>query len=244
MLECTHPSYHFVTYISWKLIGWTLIRVSHPFILSVTVYVAHGVIVVVLGHTYVPITLRLMSAGIIIAMGLILPSHAYSLKHGVSVLISDCIFSCLQFLVFDEVSVPSVYLNVWAVVSAMCWYLLGVLLTIRRYHLLILFSFRLSGASNENNVALIYPSIVWATVRSLLVVSPVVGSTSFVLDSNWIPTDVLWGLVEIEETWPIAFLLACGRCNVSKLVWVGLAVAAASISQKWIIIGIELKLFS
>ena len=243
MLKSAHTSNHLMAYVSWKLIGWTLIGVSDSFILSITVNITHSVIMMVLCHSYVSITLWLVTIVVFIfIMSLILSSHTNSLKHCVSILICNCIFCSLELLIFDEISMASVYLDIWAVVSSMCWYLLSVLLSVGRYQLLVLFTFWLPGACNENNVALVDPSIIWAAVRSLFIVPSVVCSIPFVLDSNWIPTHVLWGLVEIEETWSIAFLLACSRCDVSKLMWIGFVVAA-SVSQEWIIIGIEFQLF-
>jgi len=198
---------------------------------------------VILCHSNISIALRLMSICIItIMMSLILPSHANPLQHRVSILVCNCIFCCLKFLIFDKISMASVDLDIWAVVSTMCWYLLCVLLSIGWYQLFLLFAFWLSGACNENDIALVYSSIVWATVWSLFIVSSVVCTIPFVLNSNWITTHILRGLVEIEKTWPVAFLLARSRCYVSKLVWISFVVAA-SISQERIIICIEFQLF-
>ena len=230
----SHSRNHLMTDISWKFIRWALIRISYPLILGGTIMIAHRVIVMVLCNTNISIALRHSDVFVIVVCVVLSSSYTNALHHWVTILVSNSVFGCLEFLVFDEVGVSSVHLDVWAVVSTVRLNLLCILFPVGLYQLFFFITLWLSWSSDENDIALVDSSIIGAAMWPLFIISSVIGPTSLILYSNWIPTHVLWRLVEIEKTWPIALRLTSCSSNVSKLMRVRLVVT--SISHKRIIV--------
>ena len=231
----SHSSYHFMTDIARKLVSWALIWVSHPFILSSSIHISHSMIVMILCNPNISITLWHATHSIMLIVSVVSSSYTNSLQHRVSVLVCNSIFCHLKFLIFNEISVSSVHLHVWAIVSTMRVYLLCILFSVSLNQFLIFVTLSFHS-SNENDIALVDSSIIWAAMRSLFVISSIClrGRISFILYSNWISTHILRRLIEIEKTRSLAI---CSS-NIPKLMWVCFSMTA-TISQKWIIIGVK-----
>lgn len=149
------------------------------------------------------------------------------IHHGCRILISDCTFSREHLLVLEELFVtPSSMLGIRIVTGMRTR--VSHLLAAHGDHLaldvvsLIRRALIRTVWSNKDNIALIDSSIVWAAMRSLLVISSEIGASCIVLPyrSNGIAAYVLWRMRRLgkaEEAWTIRFLLACSGCDVSRI---------------------------
>ena len=145
-LEATHLHVH--VYVSGILVSWTLVRVPDSLVLWTGVlvcWIAHGVIVSTCTGSNVSVALAHSSDGCkTFVISFVLVGHEVASITGVEhcgcILISNRVFRSLQSLVFDEIIVSSITLNIWAVVPAMWWYLIRVLFT-TCYYLILMISF-------------------------------------------------------------------------------------------------------
>ena len=156
----SNPWYHLMTYVSWKFIGRTLIRISHSLILMrALIWITHCVmttVMLLMNNANIPIALRkgTDSSHIVtffICIGHELPSsmttHAW--QHSGCILVSNSIFSSLQLLILKEFIMPASSLYIWAIVPSMTRYLIGVMLA--HLSLLLLFITLLIWASSSTS---------------------------------------------------------------------------------------------
>lgn len=220
MLECSHARNHFMTYISGEFVCWTLIWVSYSIILRVISCVTHCVVLIILNNSDIPITLWHANCIITIPTSAYkLTSNTDSLKHLVTILISNSILCSLKFLIFHKISMSSTYLDIRAIIPTVGLNLICILFPICLNNLFsFFFTFCTSNTGDEDNVTLVYTSIIRTAMWSLLIISSKISAISLTLSPNWITTSILWRLIKIEKTWSITFLLACSRSNISKLM--------------------------
>ena len=150
------------------------------------------------------------------------------IHHGCRILISDCTFSREHLLVLQELFVtPGSMLGIRIVTSMRTR--LSHLLAAHGNHLALHVVSGIRRASlirtvwsYKHNITLIDASIIWAAMRSLLVISSQICASCIVLTyrSNGIAAYVLWWmrrLCKAEQAWTIWFLLACSGCDVSRI---------------------------
>jgi len=126
-----------------------------------------------------------------------------------SILICDSNFSCLTLLVLNEfIMSSSSMVSIWVISCMLIWHLLWQLLVANGNHwpltiihctnLSLMLLNCLSIGSNKHDITLVYSSIIWATVRSLLIASPKASTTSIIKSTNWVSTHILiwWSKIE------------------------------------------------
>jgi len=197
---------------------WTLIRVSELDRMRSTYASSISVALRQIIHRY------LLSIFVDIVSAVVWHSLIH---HCWRILISDCTFSREHLLVLQELFVTPSSMLCIRIVTGMRTRL-SHLLAAHGNHLaldvgsLIRRALILTVWSYKNNIALIDASIVWAAMRSLLIISSKICASCIVLPyrSNGIAAYVLWRmrrLCKAEQAWTIWFLLACSGCDVSRI---------------------------
>lgn len=149
------------------------------------------------------------------------------IHHGICVLIGYGIFCCSHFLFFDKIIVSSCWVLDIRIVPVVSFVFIGLV-------------------AYENNVALVDGSLVWAAVRSLLVVglaSADAGSswssTVLIKTTNRVAADILGRLSKVEQRWSSWFSSGCNvtSCASRQPYWASFGL---TISHKWLVVCIEL----
>ena len=191
---------------------WALVRVPQFVIYSYLVSCRLSICIL----SYISIWLRHSShvwdtadiawVNSLIATGKVVSMVLRSYHSWGSILISNSDLSSLSLLIFDEfIMSPGTVIGIGIISLMSIWHLLRQLLvadcnhgSLTITHLPFMLLNCLSVWAYKYYVALINSSIVWATVRSLLVASPQAGSTSIIQTSNRVSTHVLVRWAEVE----------------------------------------------
>ena len=204
---------------------WTLIRISHFFV--------HQIIrwrpdvdstITVDGSTY---WLSMMRNSISKRWGNICNIIlVWTSRHHLSgILICDSIFSCLHFLIFNEILMSAIIVIIRGVISS----------AVASFVVTTLSVWVSSTSCQKDKIVLVDASIIGAAMWPLLVSSPnIVSRMSFT--SNLV-THTLRCWLKVEK-WAIIFALTCSCCDISSMNIVQSIPTLLSISQKWVIISI------